>query len=146
MLERHSALQSATPYRGTGVTISESPDFALAQISGSEKDLKKALGKIPGVVGKAQDNLLRISPTQIWVVTDRHSRAGGNPSQSGASELDSRLRGNDGRNGTYVTELSSSRTRIAVEGPNARAVLAKLAFIDFHPRVFKLGMFVQTGI
>jgi methylglutamate dehydrogenase subunit D len=132
MLKRSSALASAKPFSGKGLTISEAPDFKLTQYAGAEKDLKKALGKIPARVGTAQEGLLRLSPNQILVIlhSDRHSRAVGN----------------DGVEGVYVTQLSSSRTRIALEGENARAVLAKLVAIDFHAKQFKADMFVQTSI
>lgn len=127
MLDRHSALEGAQPYNGNGLDICEAPDFALTQYAGSEKELKKALGKIPTRVGIALKNdgriLLRINPSQIWLV--------GEPVKTEAC---------------VSTTLSSSRTRIAVEGENARAVLAKLAAIDFHPKQFKSTMFALTGI
>ena len=53
MLERHSALQSAKPYSGQGLTIVEAPDFTLNQYAGAEKLLKNALGKIPARTGVA---------------------------------------------------------------------------------------------
>jgi methylglutamate dehydrogenase subunit D len=132
MLNCSSALASAKPFVGKGLTISEAPDFTLTQYAGAEKELKKLLGKIPARVGTAQQSLLRLSPNQILVILHlgRHSRAGAN----------------DGVEGVYVTQLSSSRTRIALEGENARAVLVKLAAIDFHAKQFKADMFVQTSI
>ena len=148
MLKRVSALESAKPFTGHGLTIVEAPYFMLAQYAGAEKELKKALGKIPARVGVAQDGLLRISHSQIIAIDpfDRHSREGGNPTSLPEPKLDSRLRGNDGQTGVCVTQLSSSRTRIALEGENARAVLSKLAAIDFHAKQFKADMFVQTSI
>ena len=132
MLKRSSALASAKSFSGKGLNISESPEFTLTQHAGAEKDLKKAFGKIPMRVGLALDGLLRISPTQILNIQtlDGHSHENGN----------------DGSFGTFVTSLSSSRTRIVLKGENARPVLAKLAAIDFHPRQFKIDMFVQTAI
>ncbi len=132
MLSRVSALASAKPFTGSGLNIFEASDFLLTQYAGSEKNLKKALGKIPARVGIEQDGLMRISPTQIIVIDVEISN--------------SRQVANDGLEGVYITPLSSSRTRIALEGENARAVMAKVAAIDFHPKLFKSGMFVQTGI
>ena len=148
MLKRVSALASAKPFSGKGLTISEVPDFTLTQYAGTEKELKKALGKIPARVGVAQDGLLRISPNQLLVIHSfvRHSRESGNPTSLLEPKLDSRFRGNDGQTGVFVTQLSSIRTRIALLGDNARAVLAKLTAIDFHPKQFKNDMFVQTSI
>ena len=127
MLDRNSALASAKPYKGTNLTIAEAPDFTLTQYAGSEKELKKALGKIPPRVGAAleQDGrtLLRINQTQIWVI--------GEPIKIAAS---------------VTTPLSSSRTRIAIAGENSRTVLAKLAAIDFQIKSFTPGMFASTGI
>ena len=45
-----------------------------------------------------------------------------------------------------LTPLSHSRTRIFIEGAPARDVLSKGIPLDFHPTVFKPGMFAMTGI
>jgi methylglutamate dehydrogenase subunit D len=127
MLSRVSALASAKSFRGRGLNISEAPDFTLTQYAGTEKELKKALGKIPSRMGLALEydgrTLLRVNPSQIWVI--------GEPVKSDAC---------------ISTSLTSSRARIALEGENARLVLAKLCAIDFHPQQFKTDMFVQTAI
>jgi methylglutamate dehydrogenase subunit D len=123
MLKTNSALASAKPYKSNTLTIAEAPDFSVTQYSGAEKDLKKALGKLPARVGVVQENLLRIGPTQIWSLYD-------------AVEAPN----------CFVTPLSSSRTRIEISGAPARDVLAKCAAIDFHPKEFKAGTFVMTGI
>ena len=123
MLKASSALASAAPYVSTQLTIVEAPDFTLIQYSGAEKDLKKALGKLPSRVGIVQDNLLRVSPTQIWSLNE-------------AVEAPN----------CFVTSLSSSRTRIEISGTAARDVLAKCAAIDFHKNEFKPNIFAMTGI
>ena len=127
MLKRSSALASAKSFKGKDLSIVEAPDFVLTQYAGSEKELKKALSKIPARVGVALElddrTQLRINPSQVWLI--------GEPVISDAC---------------ITTSLNSSRTRIALEGENARAVLAKLAAIDFHAKHFKPGMFVSTGI
>ena len=127
MLDRSSALASAKPYIGNSVMVAEAPNFTLTQYAGSEKELKKTLGKIPPRAGLAleQDGRtqLRINQTQIWVI--------GEPIKTEAC---------------ITTPLSSSRTRIAIAGINARAVLAKLAAIDFHVKSFTPGLFASTGI
>jgi methylglutamate dehydrogenase subunit D len=127
MLKRSSALEAAKPFTGRGLTISEAPNFTLTQYAGAEKELKKALGKIPTRLGITLEHdertQLRINPTQVWLI--------GEPLNA---------------NSCFSTPLSSSRTRIALEGENTRAVLAKLAAIDFHSKQFKTGMFAQTAI
>jgi hypothetical protein len=149
MLKASSALASAKPYVSTQLKIAEAPDFSVVQYSGSEKDLKKAFGKLPAY-GVFANELFRISPTQMLQL-GRHSRESGNPTSSSVSKLDSRLRGNDetigmgnDRSGVHVTELSSSRTRIEISGAPARDLLAKCAAIDFH--TMKPNAFVMTGI
>ena len=123
MLKASSALASAKPYVSVQLTIVEAPDFALTQYAGAEKDLKKALGKLPSRVGIVQDNLLRVSPTQIWSLNDIVEASN-----------------------CFITPLSSSRTRIEISGAPARDVLAKCAAIDFHKTEFKPNTFAQTGI
>jgi methylglutamate dehydrogenase subunit D len=123
MLKASSALASAKPYVSTQLTIVEAPDFTLTQYAGAEKDLKKALGKLPARVGRVQDNLLRVSPTQIWSLGE-------------AIEAPN----------CFATPLSSSRTRIEISGAPSRDVLAKCAAIDFHTSEFKPNTFAQTGI
>jgi sarcosine oxidase gamma subunit len=123
MLKASSALLSVKPFVSNQLTIIEAPDFTLTQYAGAEKDLKKALGKLPVRVDIVQDNLLRVSPTQIWSLNE-------------AVEAPN----------CFVTPLSSSRTRIEISGSPAREVLAKCAAIDFHKSEFKPNTFAMTGM
>jgi methylglutamate dehydrogenase subunit D len=128
MLEAHSPLGAGARFEREGVTLFEAPSFTLTQIAGEDKVLKKLLGKLPTKVGTAQENddrtLLRVGPKQFWAVGNTVM-----PSE-----------------GIYVIQLSSGRTRIALEGPRAREVLAACALIDFAPGQFKPGQFVMTSI
>jgi methylglutamate dehydrogenase subunit D len=123
MLKSTSALATANPYFSSQLVIVEAPDFSLTQYAGFEKDLKRALGKLPARVGIVQDDLLRVSPTQIWSLAKVINAPN-----------------------CFTTSLSSSRTRIEISGPSARDVLSKCAAIDFHKNEFKPNSFVQTGI
>jgi heterotetrameric sarcosine oxidase gamma subunit len=123
MLNASSALASAKPFVSTQLTIVEAPDFTLTQYAGAEKDLKKALGKLPNRIGSVQDNFLRVSPTQVWSLNQTVEAPN-----------------------CFVTSLSSGRTRIEISGAPTRDVLAKCAAIDFHKREFKPGTFAMTGI
>jgi methylglutamate dehydrogenase subunit D len=129
MLDQRSALAIAKPFASPKLTMQESPDFTLTQVAGLEKDIKKALGKIPTTVGVAltdkERTMFRISPQQFWLV-------------NGAAPTETTL--------VFVTPLSSSRTRIAIEGSAVRALLAKCSAIDFDARVFRPGLFAMTGI
>ena len=45
-----------------------------------------------------------------------------------------------------LTNVSHSRTILALSGPDARAVLAKGCPLDFHPRVFEPGRCAQSRL
>jgi heterotetrameric sarcosine oxidase gamma subunit len=128
MLDVQSPLGALARFEGNGVVLSEATDFTLTQIAGEEKILKKALGKLPTKIGQVVEvsgrSLLRVGARQFWILGEA-------PAQS---------------EGMYITPLSSGRTRIQLEGPNARKVLAACALIDFSPAKFKPTQFVLTGI
>lgn len=154
MLKSASALASAKPFVSKQLTIVEAPDYAIMQYAGTDKVLKKLLGKIPANVGIAQDGLFRIGPKQIWSIQlfNRHPSAGGDLPDTPMHALDSRLRGNDVLRktndvaGVFTTDLSSSRTRVEITGTPARRLLAKCAAIDFSGQNFKPTHFIMTGI
>jgi heterotetrameric sarcosine oxidase gamma subunit len=126
MLDRSSALGNTTEFQHDGIRIAELPDFELTQLAGDDKDLKKALGKLPAFgVAIEQDlhTMFRVAPQQVWVV-------GPAPEAKGC----------------FVTPLSSGRMRIAVEGERARDVLASCAAIDFSAEAFAPGSVAMTGI
>lgn len=133
MLERRSALASATPYVSAALKISERPGFTLTQVAGPEAAISAVVGSLPEQVARAQVNggraIFRIGPAQFWIVGPETDDTAG------------RLAGQ-----CAVTPLSSSRVRIALEGAPARAVLAKLVPVDLHPSVFTPGSVALTGI
>jgi methylglutamate dehydrogenase subunit D len=128
MLDGRSPLGTDAKFERNGVTLTEASGFTLTQVAGEDKVLKKVLGKLPTKVGTILEHedrsLLRIGAKQFWILGDA-------PSAS---------------DGIYITPLSSGRTRILLEGTNARDILAASALIDFNPREFKPGHFVMTGI
>ena len=127
MLDVRSPLSSVLPVANSNLSLAEAPGFTLTQLAGADKDLKKALGKIPahvGIVLKTEARIiLRIGPKQVWVLGELPTS-----------------------NGLAITPLSSGRTRISLSGIKARDVLSSCAAIDFHPTQFKPGQFVMTGI
>jgi sarcosine oxidase subunit gamma len=137
MLERRSALASAKPYVSAVLNIAERPGFTLTQVAGLSPDFEARLaavvGTLPEKVQQAQVNgahtLFRIGPAQFWIVGPE------------TDDVPSRLEGH-----CAVTPLSSSRTRIALEGAPAREVLARLIPVDLHPSVFTPGAVALTGI
>ena len=128
MLDARSPLGFDVRFEREGVALSEAPGFTLTQVAGDDKALKKVLGKLPSKVGTvvAQEgrSVMRVGAKQFWLLGDT------------VSESD----------GVYITPLSSGRTRILLEGPRARDVLAACALIDFDSGSFKPGHFVMTGI
>jgi methylglutamate dehydrogenase subunit D len=128
MLDARSPLGREARFEREGVALSEAADFTLTQVAGVDKAVRKSLGKLPAKIGSVLQQegrtLFRIAPMQYWV--------SGEAPQSG--------------DGVFVTALSSGRTRILLEGPRAREVLAACALIDFTSREFKPGQFVLTGI
>ncbi len=128
MLDTRSPLGSEVRFEREGVVLTEAGGFALTQIAGEDRVLKKVFGKLPAKVGSVVEqearSIFRIGAKQFWVLGENVS----------ASE------------GIYVTPLSSGRTRFLLEGPRARDVLASCALIDFSAKEFKPGHFVMTGI
>jgi methylglutamate dehydrogenase subunit D len=128
MLDARSPIGVDISVEREGVVLTGAAGFTLTQVAGEDKVLKKALGKLPAKVGTAVEHdgrtLFRIGAKQIWILGDALT----------SSE------------GLYITPLSSGRTRISLEGPRARDVLAACALIDFSSREFKPGHFVMTGI
>jgi methylglutamate dehydrogenase subunit D len=128
MLDSRSPLGFDARFESNGVTLSEAADFTLTQVAGDEKALKKALGKLFAKAGRSTEHngrsTFRVGPKQFWVLGDTV----------------------DPGDGVYVTPLSSSRTRILLEGARAREVLAACALIDFDASHFKPEHFVMTGI
>jgi methylglutamate dehydrogenase subunit D len=133
MLDRRSALASAKPYASPVLQIGEARGFSLLQVAGSSKALTPVTGKLPNKVGVAtQSNgriLMRTGEDQFWIIGPEND------------DIATRLGDH-----AILTPLSHSRTRIFIEGAPARDVLSKGIPLDFHPTVFKPGMFAMTGI
>jgi sarcosine oxidase subunit gamma len=72
---------------------------------------------------------MRTGPAQFWFI--------GSESDDLAMKLQSLC---------AITPLSHSRTRIFLDGPPARDVIAKGIPLDFHKSAFKPGMFAMTGL
>ena len=133
MLERKSALATATPYRSDVLRMGEARGFSLIQAAGNLKAIAEVAGPLPEKVGIAMAGggrtVMRTGPEQFWFVGPE------------SDDLASRL-----ANRCAVTPLSHSRTRMFLEGAPARDVLAKGIPLDFHESVFKPATFAQTGL
>ena len=153
MLERRSALANVLDKGGRDgadgrrrLTLGERRGWSLVQIAGfastlAELDAVAAplLGaSLPMHVGEAVPaggrQVLKTGPEQFWIL--------GPDADEFASQLQSALAPEIGS----VTPLSHSRTCIVVEGGAAQALLSKGIPLDFHPEVFRVGQFAQTGL
>ena len=109
--------------------------------SGFRSAVSAALGLEPVVepltaTRKRDVSILWLGPDEWLVVTpDRR-----------IERIEHALR--DALDGQYaaVTDVSHSRTILALSGPPARAVLAKGCPLDFHPRVFGPGHCAQSRL
>jgi heterotetrameric sarcosine oxidase gamma subunit len=137
MLERRSALATAHPFAWAALSLGEVHNFTLTQVAGFAKDYEAGIAEITGPLPQANDQaiesngrtIFRTGPLTFWCV---------GPDQD---DLATRLAGK-----AMITPLSSSRTRISIEGRAARDVLRKGIPLDLHESVFTPGKFAQTGV
>lgn len=153
MLERQSALARALDRSGRdgaggtrGLRLGEVRGWSLVQVAAFATtllDLERAVQPLVGAglpdrVGQAvaagAHRLFRTGAAQFWIV--------GPEDDALASRLGAAIAPEIGA----VTPLSHSRTRLFIEGPAAREVLAKGLPLDFHPDVFRVGQFALTGL
>jgi methylglutamate dehydrogenase subunit D len=153
MFDRRSPLASQLRAPGgdgldgqRGLRLSEVGGWGLAQVgvfAGQEARLAAAVAPLLGaaalptapgqVYHTPSAALYRTAPDGFWVVTSQPKVI---------LQLGSAVPASFGT----VTCLSHSRVRLAVDGPQARAVLAKGISVDLHPRSFAVGAFAQTGL
>jgi sarcosine oxidase subunit gamma len=137
MLERKSALATAHPFAWAALTLGEVRNFTLTQVAGFSKDYEAGVAAITGPLPPANDQaiesngrtIFRTGPLTFWCVGPDND------------DLGTRIAGK-----AIITPLSSSRTRISIEGRAAREVLRKGFPIDLHESVFTPGKFAQTGV
>ena len=152
MLERRSAIAGGLAAGGrlhddaAGVRLGELRGWSLMQVAGFrggmapvEQALAEACGVAASIyMGEARRGdgvlLLRTGPEQIWLVGEtsdpaRQARIGVAVTAAGGT----------------VLELSHSRTRMVIEGPRARDVLAKDIAIDLDAGMFAPDRFALTG-
>jgi sarcosine oxidase subunit gamma len=136
MLERRSALATAHPFAWAALTLGEVRDFTLTQVAGFgsfEADVAAVAGALPQANDQAIESngrtIFRTGQQTFWFV--------GPDSDDLAAKLSGKA---------IVTPLTSSRTRISIEGRAARDVLAKGMPIDLHAGVFAPGKFAMTGV
>ena len=132
---------------GAGVVIGECRTRGLlvlrgdAARSGFRSAVSAALGLEPVVepltaARKRDVSMLWLGPDE-WLVAVPDRRI---------ERIGQALRGALDEQHAAVTDVSHSRTILALSGPDARAVLAKGCPLDFHPRVFGPGRCAQSRL
>jgi methylglutamate dehydrogenase subunit D len=153
MLERRSAIASALARGGrqpngqAGCRLGELRDWTLLQVAGFPETMagvERALAAIYGLapapaIGEVTRNgvaqFWRTGPEQIWIIAS-----------GSAPDQDLVIRNGLVAAEGIVTLLSHSRTRMFLEGPRVRDVLAKGIAIDLHPDEFGIDRFAMTGL
>ena len=151
MFERRSALTAQLAADGRdgvdgrrALRVSEVRGLYLAQLAvfrGREALLRDALqplgADLAAEVGSrsadARCRIFHVARGQFWIVT---------PDSTWLSQLALAVPPHAGA----ATLLSHGRVRIAVEGLEVRALLAKGIAIDLHPDKFRIGDFALTGL
>ena len=153
MLERRSALAAVLD---PAVAVSTDPaalnrlgeirGCALVQVAGFAATRAAVATAVAGVTGApcpgqigvvvrtGPYKVLRTGAEQFWIAA------------KGVTDLDSRLSAVIPSAAGCVTPLSSARTRIYLDGPNARDILAKGIAIDLAPGHFAIDQFALTGL
>jgi len=137
MLDRRSTLATAHPFSWAALTLGEVRNFTLTQVAGFAKDFEIGLAEVAGSLPQANDQavessgrtIFRTGAVTFWFVGPEND------------DLATKLAGK-----AIVTPLTSSRTRISIEGRAAREVLLKGIPIDLHPSIFTPGKFAMTGV
>ena len=152
MFERRSALAERVAVCGRdgadgrrGILLTETRGGHVVQLTAFRHALHgdplretvlPLLGDLPTEVGSARagarTTVLRLSLDQYWVAT-RDASLVGDLARAIPSSV------------ACVTPLTS-RVRLTVEGPQARALLCKAIALDLHPRRFVVGRVVQTEL
>jgi methylglutamate dehydrogenase subunit D len=153
MFDRRSALGgifASAPRPGAKVTgrlaIGEVRGWSLDQVAAFAsrlEELQSAVRPILGIVLPQQVGLavkadgrfvLKTGTEQFWILGPE------------TGDLSKRLRAAVTPEIGAITPLSHSRTRIFIQGSNAREVLARGIPVDFRPEVFGIGRFAMTGV
>jgi sarcosine oxidase subunit gamma len=150
MLERQSALAGVLGKGGAGgerrLRLGEVRGWSLLQVAAFASTLPALAAAVEPLLGAplpaaggtslaaGPRRLFKTGPEQFWIV-------GPEPDDLAPSLL-AAVRPDIGA----LTPLSHSRTRLFIEGPAARDLLAKGIPLDLHPDVFRIDDFALTGL
>jgi sarcosine oxidase subunit gamma len=150
MAERRSALADclrpglfgASGPGGPGIEIRELRPLAVAQVAAFDADrAAAAIGAALGTPAPLQRNAVATSgeTTVLWTGPGRWLVV-----EAETRDLAALLGQHCPGDVAAVTDLSHARTALQVEGPQVRALLAKLCTLDFDPGAFPPGSCAQT--
>jgi sarcosine oxidase subunit gamma len=141
---RQSPLSNSAVAAGDLITLAERPDTGKINLRASG-DTLAALADVFGIAPPTMPNtvardgmrcILWLGPDEWLIVTPPGEEA------ALAARLDEALGGRH----AAVTDVTDSRTVIALGGSRARDVLAKGCGLDLHPRVFHAGQCAQSTL
>ena len=124
-----------------GVTLSEIRPFALTQLAAWPETLPRMAAEVARIAGAAgapgpcrgitgdKAHILRVDPLKWWLIHDPDLVPGPLPDPEIGVMLD----------------LSSARSRIAVEGPAAEDLLGQFLPLDLRSRAFPEGKIAVTA-
>lgn len=156
MLERRSALagfhgqaERAGVDGAIRLEIGEITGWSLIEIGVypskrdvAEQGIRNWLGAVPeriAVPSETQHGLLiRTGPLGFWLLDDARRATAGRPYETASDALSD--------SGIAIIELSSSRTRLFIEGTHAADVLLKGIPIDLAHESFPIGSIALTGV
>jgi sarcosine oxidase, subunit gamma len=146
LAHRGLAARAAVVNADADVIMGERPHRCQINLRGNSDDrqFSDALHSVTGLRLPTEANSFTTEGALacLWLGPDEWLILG---SGGGEHEIAARLRAALGDIHAAVTDISETRTTIAVAGPRARELLAKGTSIDLHPRVFGPGRCVQTG-
>lgn len=156
MLERRSALagfhgpaERAGADGHVGLEIGEDAGFTLVEFgvypskrAEGEQALRSWLGALPETIFKPVETphglLIRTGPLSFWLIGDARRGTAGRPAETARAALPTTI--------FSVIDLSSSRTRLYIEGAHATDVLLKGIPVDLAAEQFPAGSVALTGV
>lgn len=156
MLERRSALagyHGATERAGidaaVGLEIGEVTGWTLTEIGvlpsrriDAEQAIEAWLGAVPAKIatpnGTPHGLLIRTGPLSFWLLDDARGASASRRYETARAALPGAT--------IPVIDLSSSRTRLYIEGKSAAEVLLKGILIDLALKSFPIGSVALTGV
>ena len=144
-LQRRSALAHCNPLRAEGVSIVEKPFEGKLILRGDLARIGSSVAQFLGarLPGRANETATGARAAAQWLSPDEWLLVAGPGTQDAlARDLGQALENQHHQ----IADVTDYYTTIELCGAHARAILMKIATVDFHPRAFKNGMGVTTNL